>query len=182
MRTTREELLEAAQSLPVAEKKDFLDLTLCQGNERTISDTGLRAKLLRAGLAVAVQSPKGPQARTTPSIIRLLSESARLQPTPRRVKQTLPTLEDLKALIKRIDATEAHVAREMQISNEETINNLRAQLAEASLSHAEQIHAELGKAFQEKNIVLHLARLEALRRVGEDTEFPQRVFVGLVAA
>ncbi len=179
MKSSKEELLAQAESLPLAEKKDFLDWSDHQGGERVIADSKLRAQLVNAGLALGVQSPKGKQ--QIASIIRLLPDGARLEPTPRRPKQQLPTIEDLKALITRIEAVEGHAAREMQIANEEDIKRLQAELAQAHIDHAETVHEELGKAFALRGSISEEARREALRRVGDDQEFPQRVFLSLIA-
>ena len=179
MKSSKEELLSIAQELPVAERKDFTDWSDHQGNERIITDSKLRTQLVNAGLAVGVQSPKGKQ--QIASIIRLLPDGARLEPTLRRAKQQLPTLDDLRVLINKIDTVEEVVEREMAAQTKQDIISLKDQLAEASLHDAERIHAELGKAFEANKNRASLARLESLRRVGDDQEFPQRVFLSLIA-
>lgn len=189
MRINREALLESALQLPIAEKSDFLDWSHQQGDERVIRDTSLRAKLIKAALAEGVQSPKGPQAKAFPSIVRLYPDGDapgrvrvnRVEPVP-HVAAAKPTIDDLKALITRIEAVEAHVAREMQIQSEEDIRKLRERIASVPVEELHVAHAELGKALEISGNGKHHARLEALKRIENDHEFPQRVFLGLIAA
>lgn len=194
MKTSKEELFNAALDLPIAVKSDFLNLEYFGDSEdeliRTINDTSLRTKLIKAGLAEGIQSPKGPQAKIVPSIIRLYpngdaparEKRQRVNPTPPKETPAKPTVEDLKALVTRIEAVEAHVAREMELSAEEDIRKLRERIASGTIEELPAVHAELGKALEIAGNGRHHARLEALRRVSEDHEFPQRVFVSLVAA
>ncbi len=189
MRINKEELLHAALILPIAEKIEFIDWSHQQGDERVVRDTSLRTKLIKAGLAEGVQSPKGPQAKAYPSIIRLYPDGdapgrvrvERANPVP-HVEPVKPTIDDLKALITRIEAVEAHVAREMQIQSEEDIRKLRERIASVPVEELHVAHAELGKALEISGNGKHHARLEALKRIENDHEFPQRVFLGLIAA
>lgn len=184
MKTTREELLSRASALLIAEKQDFIDLTLCDDypleSFRLIDDKALRSKLIGAGLAVKVQSPKGKQ--NIASIIRLLPENARLEPTPRRARQALPTIDELEALVKRFRETEAKVAAEIEAGADRDIADIRKRIAHGSEDDLHAAHEALGKALESKREARSVAKLEARSRLSEDPNFEQRPFLAMVAA
>jgi len=91
---------------------------------RVIKDTALRSRLIMAGMAEGLQSPKGPQ--KIASIVRLYADfnapapvrgartAARRPNEPSRSAYGLPTVEELNRLLSRITTVERTVSSELQ--------------------------------------------------------------------
>src|SRR3981081_1604076 len=113
-------------SLPLARDEDFFGpnrrpVAIDPQHLRVINDTALRSRLIMAGIAEGLQSPKGPQ--RIKSIIRLhpaLGAPAPPPPAPHCATRPpgpplgLPTVEELNALLGRIQQIERDVSRELQ--------------------------------------------------------------------
>lgn len=190
-------LLEQALSLPNASPSDFAGdrrapSDVLPEHLKVIKDTALRAKLIGARLAEGLQSPKGPQ--KIASIIRIYpgfnapappvsSGSGAGRPRSAaigirgRKPRALPTLEEMEALITRVRAIEAHVAREVGLTIDQEIEQLQRRLADARQGQLDEAFHALGAAISKRNDSSAYVRQEALRRVAGDSEFPQRVFL-----
>src|ERR1700686_2838500 len=118
-------------SLPLARDEDFFGsnrrpVGLDPQHLRVINDTALRSRLIMAGIAEGLQSPKGPQ--RIKSIIRVYPDfdaprpgnkprairSAAPAQEPARAAFGLPTVEELNALLTRIQSAEREVSHELQ--------------------------------------------------------------------
>jgi hypothetical protein len=156
---------------------------------RIIPDTVLRAKLLRARLASPVQSPKGPQSKKYPSIIRLhpngdapqhqlVTRSPRLAGRPHVTGK--PTIEQMEALIHRFRAVEGHVARELSLGIDNEIAELQQAVAAASPEEIDATIAALQEARAKKSNGARFVREEAFRLM-QNENLPERRFLGLLA-
>jgi hypothetical protein len=95
----------------------------------------------------------------------------------------LPTLEDLKAIITRIEALEGHLARELSMKTEEDIMELQKLIPLATnIEEVEKITASLSEAFEKRRNTRAHTRKAALEQAQEDAEFAQRKFLHLIAA
>src|SRR5471030_3272397 len=136
-------LWEKAVALPLAQESDFYGSHrrphgVDPQHMRIIKDTALRSRLIMAGMAEGLQSPKGPQ--KIASILRLYPDfnapshgphnghsnghivvRSATRGTPGRKPAALPTVEDMEALITRIRAVEGHVARELSMTIDQEI-------------------------------------------------------------
>lgn len=190
-------LLDQALSLPNAQSSDFSGDRHAPSDAlpehlKVIKDTALRAKLIGAHLAEGLQSPKGPQ--KIASIIRIYPEFDAPAPPPSsgsgvgrprsssigirgRKPRALPTLEEMEALITRVRAIEAHVAREVGLTIDQEIEQLQRRVAEARQGQLDEAFRALGVAIAKRNDSTAFVRQEALRRVAGDAEFAPRVFL-----
>ena len=197
--TRREKLIAQTDELAIAKPEDFAEgvqpaQDVPPNQYRVIANTQLRAKLLIARLAEGIQSPKGPQ--KIASIIRLYPEGNAPEPATRasrasnqprtsrgsrRVKQPLPSVEDLRALLTRIDAVEGHVAREMSMTIDGEAEALQKRAASVSLDVLPGVLSELNMAMAKRADVRAFARPEAFKQIAADREFAQRVFLPLIS-
>jgi|GEM_PF-690655 len=206
VRSARSTLLEKALALPVASRSDFFgkhhppsdaDPT----NLRVINDTALRSRLIMAGLAEGLQSPKGPQ--RIASIIRLypnfdapgrdarMAGAVRRPPgRPRRVESGeraapraafgLPTVEELNALLSRIHATEIDVSRELQGKLNHDIDRLKREIGHLDGDAFERAFRELQNAIETRKRLAGEIREEAFRRIEADAGFEPRKYLRLI--
>ncbi|GAC1493125.1 MAG: hypothetical protein NVS1B2_07400 [Vulcanimicrobiaceae bacterium] len=134
----RQRLLERALALPQAHASDFFgdrraphdaDPTLL----KRIDDTALRTKLVETGIAVGLQSPKGPQ--KIASILRIYpdfdapgrtsSGSRAAAAAPPQQQRGLPSVDEMEALIGRIREIEGDVAHELSAEVDERVAHLK---------------------------------------------------------
>lgn len=188
-------------SLPVAQDDDFF------GNNRrpagvdpqhlrVINDTALRSRLIMAGIAEGLQSPKGPQ--RIKSIIRVYPafDAPRPGPKPRSVRAAsssngsheparaafgLPTVEDLNALLNRIQQSEREVSKELQGRLNAEIDRLKKQIGTLEGDAFERSFRELEQAMRQRRELSSQIREEAFRRVEGDTAFEPRRFLRLLS-
>lgn len=192
-RMNLEALLEKALTLPDAQPGDF------KGNPppeiapnllKVINDTAFRSRLIGAGLAEGLQSPKGPQ--KIPSIIRLYPEknaptavksaTGKRPGRPGRKPAQQPTVEEMEAILTRIRAIEGHVAREISMSIDSEIETARKRIAEAASGDVEKAYHELGNLLEKRRDGRRHIRGAALKQVAADKEFPLRGYVALLSS
>jgi hypothetical protein len=186
--------LERAFALPDAQAADFLDdrrppAEIAPNLLKVINDTALRSRLIGAGLAQGVQSPKGPQ--KVASIIRLypafdaprapLSTGKRPGRPGRKALQQLPTFEEMEALITRIRAIEGHVTRELSMSIDADIEQAQQRIATALAGDVETAFRELGALLEKRRDGRRHVREAAFEQVERDKEFAPRVYLRLLS-
>ncbi len=206
VRSARSTLLEKALALPVASRSDFfgkhqppsgVDPTQL----RIINDTALRSRLIMAGLAEGLQSPKGPQ--RIASIIRLypnfdapgrdarMAGPVRRPGRPRRIETSdvaapprsaygLPAVEELNALLSRIHATEIDVSRELQGKLSHDIDRLKREIGHLEGDAFERAFRELQNAIETRKRLAGEIREEAFRRIEADASFEPRKYLRLI--
>jgi hypothetical protein len=189
-------LLDRAFALPDAQPTDFLEDRrpsdeIAPNLLKVINDTALRSRLIGAGLAQGLQSPKGPQ--KVASIIRLYPEfdapstpkapgfGRRLGRVGRKAGRPLPTLEEMEALLTRIRAIEGHVARELSMSIDAEIEQAQQRVAGALGGNVETAFRELGALLEKRRDGRRHVRETAFAQVEKDKEFAQRVYVRLLS-
>jgi hypothetical protein len=191
-------LLERALSLPDAQPTDFVrtqpPVGVAANLLKAIKDTAVRGELIRASLAEGIQSPKGPQ--KFPSIIRLYpgfdapaapavpkttGVGKRMGRPPGKATETLPTVEEVEALLKRIRAIEGHVARELSMSIEAEIAEAQRRVAEATGGDMDVAFQALGALLEKRKDARRYVRETAFAKIEADKEFPLRGFLRLLA-
>jgi len=202
----RQRLLERALALPRAAEADFFaGRRPPPGAEadhlRVITDTALRTKLVEAGLAEGLQSPKGPQ--KIASIVRIYpdfdapprvggngrSPAAARAPraatqratASRQAASRLPTLEEMEALLMRLRTVEAKVAHELSSELDDRIERLKREIGEKSGEALDTTYHELGEALGRRRELTAHIRAEAFERVANDESFAQRTYLRLLA-
>lgn len=199
--SARASLWEKAMSLPVAQDDDFF------GNHRrpsgadpqhlrVINDTALRSRLIMAGIAEGLQSPKGPQ--RIKSIIRVYPAFDAPRPGPKATRSVraagangaqeparaafgLPTVEDLNALLNRIQQSEREVSKELQGRLNAEIDRLKKQIGTLEGDAFERSFRELEQAMRQRRELSSQIREEAFRRVEGDTAFEPRRYLRLLS-
>jgi hypothetical protein len=171
---------------------------------RIISDTALRTRLIEARIAEGLQSPKGPQ--KLKSILRLYpafdapgrngaAENTRAAragsargSSPRTaatrtpmVRGDRPTIEELRALLDRLQQLEAEIARELQSDFDEQLRALQTELANASGDELERLHAELGRRLATRRTIRANARTEAFARIERELDARGRAHLRLLS-
>lgn len=198
MKHTKERLLETALQLETAQSQHFTEgrtypHSIDPEHIKIIKDTALRARLIAAGLAEGLQSPKGPQ--KIASIIRLypngdapkVEKSSRPgvgRPRGSAAKgkiSNLPTIEQMEAVCQKIRQVEEEISGEVTSEIERQIEQLKQRIGSAHVNQLHEIHSELGAAIEKRSNNEVVVRREALRRVAKDTEFPFRGFVSMLA-
>jgi hypothetical protein len=193
----RQRLLERALSLPPAHATDFAGGRRPPADAdgallRRIDDTTLRTKLVEAGLAEGLQSPKGPQ--KIASILRIYPDfdapSRRaagtrtkrpFKPTPpSSAGRSLPTVDEMERLIARVRDVERDVAQELARDTDQRIAQLKATLAQTDGDELERAYRELGEALERKRALQSQARSEAFRRIEDDGSFAERSYLRLL--
>ncbi|HEY0613322.1 MAG TPA: hypothetical protein VGC96_01730 [Candidatus Elarobacter sp.] len=185
-------------SLPMARDEDFFGpnrrpVGLDPKHLRVINDTALRSRLIMAGIAEGLQSPKGPQ--RIKSIIRLYPDfdaprptnkprpmrAASPAPEPSRAAFGLPTVEQLNALLTRIHQAEREVSQEMQGRLNGDITRLKKQIATLDGDEFERAFRELDTAMRQRRELGTQIREEAFRRIDADNSFEPRRYLRLIA-
>ncbi len=191
----RSSLLEKALGLPIASERDFF------GNNRAphgvdpqylriIKDTALRSRLVMAGLAEGLQSPKGPQ--KIASILRIYPDfTAPLPPRgrparrataePSRSAHGLPTVEELNSLLHRIEVVEREVSIQLQGQINGDIARLKAQIATLDGDEFERTFRQLDNAVRARREVAKEVREEAFKRIDADSSFEPRRYLRLIS-
>jgi hypothetical protein len=195
--SARASLWEKAMSLPLARDDDFFGSNRRPSGVdaqylRVINDTALRSRLIMAGIAEGLQSPKGPQ--RIKSIIRLYPAfdaprpGSRQRPVrgtsnhePTRSAYGLPTVEELNALLNRIQQTERAVSQEMQGQLGAEIDRLKKQIGTLEGDAFEQAFRELESAMRQRRELAGQIREEAFRRIEVDGEFEPRRYLRLIS-
>jgi hypothetical protein len=198
-RSARASLWEKAMSLPTARDEDFFGANrrpvgIDPQYVRVISDTALRSRLIMAGIAEGLQSPKGPQ--RIKSIIRLYPDFDAPRPTnkprpvraaatapsePSRAAFGLPTVEELNALLTRIQHAEREVSQELQGRLVGDIDRLKKQIATLDGDDFERAFRELDNAMRQRRELGTQVREEAFRRIDADGSFEPRRYLRLIA-
>lgn len=186
-------------SLPMARDEDFFGANrrpvgVDPKHLRVINDTALRSRLIMAGIAEGLQSPKGPQ--RIKSIIRLYPDFDAPRPTnkprvvrtaqapsqePPRTAFGLPTVEALNALLTRIHQAEREVSHEMQGRLNGDINRLKKQISSLDGDEFERAFRELDNAMRQRRELGNTIREEAFRRIDADSSFEPRRYLRLIA-
>ena len=186
-------------SLPLARDEDFVEANrrpvgIEPSYLRVINDTALRSRLIMAGIAEGLQSPKGPQ--RIKSIIRLYPDFDAPRPTnkprpvraaatanhePSRTAFGLPTVEELNALLTRIHQAEREVSHELQGRIHGDIDRLKKQIATLEGDDFERAFRELDGAMRRRRELGTQIREEAFRRIDADGTFEPRRYLRLIA-
>jgi hypothetical protein len=197
-RSARANLWEKALSLPLARDDDFSGSTrrpvgIDPQHLRIINDTALRSRLIMAGIAEGLQSPKGPQ--RIKSIIRVYPafdaprpgnrpravRTASAPAEPSRTAFGLPTVEELNALLARIGQVEREVSHELQGRLHGDIDRLKKQIATLDGDDFERAFRELDGAMKQRRQLATEVREEAFRRIDADPTFEPRRYLRLVS-
>jgi hypothetical protein len=197
-RGARANLWEKALSLPLARDDDFFGSTrrpvgIDPQHLRVINDTALRSRLIMAGIAEGLQSPKGPQ--RIKSIIRVYPafdaprpgnrpravRTASAPAEPSRTAFGLPTVEELNALLARIGQVEREVSHELQGRLHGDIDRLKKQIATLDGDDFERAFRELDSAMKQRRQLATEVREEAFRRIDADSTFEPRRYLRLVS-
>ncbi len=190
----RRRLLERALSLPLAVPADFFAGRQPPDDAdpehlRRIDDTTLRTKLVDAGLAEGLQSPKGPQ--RIASIIRIYPEfdapSRKPSATNGKAKATahagppqrngLPSVEEMERLLQRVRELEHDVGEELAAELDARIATLKRSMADLDGDDLETAYRELGDALERKRAQAAQTRFEVFRRIEADASFAERQFL-----
>jgi hypothetical protein len=197
-RSARANLWEKAMSLPLARDEDFFGpnrrpVGIEPQHLRVINDTALRSRLIMAGIAEGLQSPKGPQ--RIKSIIRVYPafDAPRPGNKPRTVRAAppsqepvrgafgLPTVEELNALLSRILQTEREVSHELQGRLSGDIDRLKKQIGSVDGDDFERAFRELETAMRQRRELAGEIRQEAFRRIDADASFEPRRYLRLIS-
>ncbi len=188
-------------NLPLAGDDDFFGTSQRPSDVdpqylRVISDTALRSRLIMAGIAEGLQSPKGPQ--RIKSIIRLYpgfdaprpgsskprpirAAGPMAAPVPARAAFGLPTVEELNLLLGRIEEAEREVGEELQGQVTAEIERLKKQIGTLEGEAFERAFRELDVALRRRRELAAQVREEAFRRVEADPEFKPRRYLRLLS-
>jgi hypothetical protein len=189
-------LWEKAMALPLASESDFYGTHrrphgVNPQHLRTIKDTALRSRLIMAGMAEGLQSPKGPQ--KIASILRLYADfnapppvrGARTNPRrgsePSRSAYGLPSVEELNSLLHRISTVERIVSSELQGQINNDISRLKGQIATLEGDEFERTFRELEAAVRARREVAGQVREETFKRIEADTSFEPRKYLRLLS-
>ncbi len=192
-RNARAGLWEKALELPDARDSDFFGgrrrpSGVQPDHVKLISDTSLRTRLIDAGIAEGLQSPKGPQ--KIPSIIRLypnFDAPAKDAPARGAAVETarsaygLPSVEELDRLLERIHAVEREVSERLVREVNADINRLKRQIGDLEGDEFEQAFHELDRALSARRALNRQVREEAFREVEADAAFGPRKYLRLIS-
>ena len=201
-RTAAVALWHKALALPNAKDGDFVDLDrkptgVPPEYVKQINDTALRSRLIQAGIAEGLQSPKGPQ--KIASIIRIYPnhdapkraanspattshKGAEKASVPRANVAERPTVEELNTLLARIHEIETEVSRQMQGRINDEINRLKQHIAQLEGDAFERAFRELERILTEKREVAAQIRIETFKRIEADSHFDARKFLWLISS
>lgn len=193
-RNARATLWERAIALPAARDRDFFGAHrrpsgVASDHLKIITDTALRTRLIDAGIAEGLQSPKGPQ--KIPSILRLypnFDAPPKAPKGPRRAAEPtsrsaygLPTVEELTVLLSRIQAVESEVIEELQAQVNEEIGRLKREIGQLEGDAFERAFRELDRAMAKRKELTVAVREEAFSRIEADPGFAPRKYLRLIA-
>jgi hypothetical protein len=196
-RNARTGLWEKALALPEARESDFFGATrrpsgVPAEHLKIIGDTSLRSRLIDAGIAEGLQSPKGPQ--KIPSIVRLYpdfdapakgsrpahAKHSRTVEAPRGA-YGLPTVEELAMLLERIQTAEDEVSRELHQQVNADIARLKREIGGLDGDEFERAFRELDQALTTRKQLANQVREEAFKRVESDETFGPRKYLRLIS-
>jgi hypothetical protein len=183
-------------ALPLAQESDFYGSHrrphgVDPQHLRVIKDTALRSRLIMAGMAEGLQSPKGPQ--KIASIIRLYADFNAPAPVrgargpvrrgsePSRSAFGLPTVEELNRLLHRITTVERTVSAELQGQINNDIGRLKGAIATLEGDEFERTFRELESAVRARREVAGQVREETFKRIEADTSFEPRKYLRLIS-
>jgi hypothetical protein len=183
-------------ALPIARDSDFFGSHRKPADAdaqslRVIKDTALRSRLIMAGMAEGLQSPKGPQ--KIASIIRLYPDHAAPRPARGRgpVRRTpaetarpssgLPSVEELNSLLHRIQVVEREVSSQLQGRINADIARLKSQIGTLEGDEFERAFRELDSAVRARREVAAQVRDEAFKRIEADQSFAPRRYLRFIA-
>jgi hypothetical protein len=158
---------------------------------RIIKDTALRSRLIMAGMAEGLQSPKGPQ--KIASILRLYPDFNAPQPVrgsrgggrrpaePNRSAHGLPTVEELNRLLHRVATVERAVSSELQGQINGDIARLKSQIATLEGDEFERTFRELERAVRARREVAGQVREETFKRIEAESSFEPRKYLRLIS-
>ncbi len=162
---------------------------------KRIDDTALRTKLVMAGLAEGLQSPKGPQ--KIASILRIYPAfdapprvATNGRPQTRRGRPPArgraapakrPTVGELERLLLRYREVEHEVASELGVQLDEWIAQLKRSLADLDGEALEAAYRELGEALARKRALTAQIGAETFARLEADPNLAERAYLGLLA-
>lgn len=189
MASDRSTLVQRALELPVAKESDFFGTRrrpagVNPDHIKVINDTALRSRLIGAGLAEGLQSPKGPQKIT--SILRIYpagnapGKASRLEEAGRGA-YGLPSVEELNTLLARIAAVERDVSHELQSKINADIDRLKRQIGSLDGDAFERAFRELDRALAARRDLASQIRAEAFARIDADSTFEPRKYLRLIA-
>ncbi len=194
-RNARAGLWEKAKELPPAQDSDFFGTSrrpagIDAAHLKIINDTSLRTRLIDAGIAEGIQSPKGPQ--KIPSIIRLYPnfDAPPKDAAPRAERSAagsgrtafgLPTVEELAALLGRIAELEREVSATLQQQVNADIARLKAEIGQLDGDEFEHAFHELDRALRSRKALTGQIREEAFKRVESDATFAPRKYLRLIS-
>jgi len=182
-------------ALPLASESDFYGTHrrphgVDPQHLRVIKDTALRSRLIMAGMAEGLQSPKGPQ--KIASIVRLYADFNAPQPLrgarvparraePSRAAYGLPSVEDLNSLLSRISSVERAVSSELQGQINHDISRLKGAIATLEGDEFERTFRELEAAVRARREVAGQVREETFKRIEADSSFEPRKYLRLIS-
>ena len=183
-------------ALPLAKENDFYGAHrrphgVDPQHLRVIKDTALRSRLIMAGMAEGLQSPKGPQ--KIASIVRIYADfnappavrGARTSPRranePARSAYGLPTVEELNRLLHRISTVERTVSSELQGQINNDIGRLKSAIATLEGDEFERTFRELEAAVRARREVAGQVREETFKRIEADSSFEPRKYLRLLS-
>lgn len=200
------ECSKKALALPHATDADFADPAkrprdAAPGALRVIDDTALRARMIMYRIAEGVQSPRGPQ--RIKSIIRIYPNYDAPLPQPQGPRGRrgpargaspaepstssrshggpLPTVEQLTALLDRIQHIEAAVSEELQGNVRADIERLKRQISTLEGDDFERAFRELEATMRQRRELAVQIREESFRRIEADGAFAERTFLHLIS-
>ena len=191
MATDRSTFVQRALDLPVAKDSDFFGTRrrpagVNPDHIKVINDTALRSRLIGAGLAEGLQSPKGPQ--KIASILRIYpAGNAPGKAAPGRVDEAgrgaygLPSVEELNTLLARIATVERDVSQELQSKINADIDRLKRQIGSLDGDAFERAFRELDRALAARRDLASQIRAEAFARIDADSTFEPRKYLRLIA-
>ena len=182
-------------ALPLATESDFYGAHrrphgVDPEHLRVIKDTALRSRLIMAGMAEGLQSPKGPQ--KIASIVRLYADFNAPAPVrggrgsvrrtePSRSAYGLPSVEELNQLLHRISTVERAVSSELQGQINNDIGRLKGQIATLEGDEFERTFRELEAAVRARREVAGQVREETFKRIEADSSFEPRKYLRLIS-
>jgi hypothetical protein len=158
---------------------------------RVIKDTALRSRLIMAGMAEGLQSPKGPQKIASilrlypdfnaPQPVRGARSPVRRSPEPSRSAHGLPSVEELNRLLHRIATVERAVSSELQGQINHDIGRLKTQIATLEGDEFERTFRELEAAVRARREVAGQVREETFKRIEAESSFEPRKYLRLIS-
>jgi hypothetical protein len=191
MASDRSTLVQRALDLPVAKDSDFFGTRrrpagVNPDHIKVVNDTALRSRLIGAGLAEGLQSPKGPQ--KIASILRIYpAGNAPGKGAPGRIDEAgrgaygLPSVEELNTLLARIATVERDVSQELQSKINADIDRLKRQIGSLDGDAFERAFRELDGALAARRDLASQIRAEAFVRIDADSTFEPRKYLRLIA-